>query len=119
MPPTDQHFRYLLAAVLQNNISLRKVFFVNPALEDERTKNEFEQRLFGPLGLFRREHLEQGIIELVPTGLREFLSESNQTNPEPYRVHIGRTLNKPTLQYEAAAPWRCVSHAGFGVSIFF
>jgi hypothetical protein len=32
MPPTDQHFKYLLAAGLQENISLRKVFFVNSGL---------------------------------------------------------------------------------------
>ncbi len=118
IPPTDQHFRYLLAAGLRDNISLRKVFFVNPALADERTKNDFEQRLFGPLGLFRKEHLEQGIIELAPVGLRHFLAESNQTNSDTYRLRIGRTVNKPTLQYEAAAPWRCFSHAGFGVPIF-
>ena len=31
MPPTDQHFKYLLAAGLQGNISLRQILFVNPA----------------------------------------------------------------------------------------
>lgn len=30
MPPTDIHFKYLLAAGLQDNISLRKFLFVNP-----------------------------------------------------------------------------------------
>jgi hypothetical protein len=30
IPPTDQHFKYLLAAGLRDNISLRKVYFVNP-----------------------------------------------------------------------------------------
>jgi hypothetical protein len=30
IPPTDQHFKYLLAAGLRDNISLRKVYFINP-----------------------------------------------------------------------------------------
>ena len=35
MPPTDMHFKYLLAAGLQNNISLRQVLFANPDSTDE------------------------------------------------------------------------------------
>lgn len=31
IPPTDQHFKYLLAAGLRDNISLRNVLFVNPS----------------------------------------------------------------------------------------
>ncbi len=30
MPATDLHFKYLLAAGLKNNISLRKIFFIDP-----------------------------------------------------------------------------------------
>ena len=30
IPPTDLHFKYLLAAGLQNNYSLREIVFVNP-----------------------------------------------------------------------------------------
>jgi hypothetical protein len=33
IPPADQHFKYLLGAGLQENVSLRKVFFVNPDAE--------------------------------------------------------------------------------------
>jgi hypothetical protein len=108
IPPTDQHFRYLLAAGLRDNISLRKVYFVNPGLNNERTKDDFEQRLFGPLGLFRREHLEQGVIELIPCDLRQFLAVSN------YRLHIGRPLNPLAYQIDPAAPWRCYPHSGSG-----
>jgi hypothetical protein len=43
VPATDQHFRYLLAAGLQDNISLRKVFFVNPALKDERARESIDR----------------------------------------------------------------------------
>ena len=52
IPATDQHFRFLLAAGLQENISLRQAFFVNPGLAKEETKRQLEERLFG---LFRRE----------------------------------------------------------------
>ena len=34
IPPTDHHFKYLLAAGLRDNISLRKVFFVNPSASE-------------------------------------------------------------------------------------
>jgi hypothetical protein len=78
MPQTDQHFRYLMAAGLQDNISLRKVLIVN---NDER--EEFELRLSS---LFRAEHLEQKIIERVPRTVRQFLVTENGGH------RIGRTL---------------------------
>jgi hypothetical protein len=31
MPPTDLHFRYLLAAGIRENISLRQIIFVDPS----------------------------------------------------------------------------------------
>ena len=36
MPPTDLHFKYLLAAGLRNNISLREIAFVNPDFDVPR-----------------------------------------------------------------------------------
>jgi hypothetical protein len=110
LPVTDQHFRYLLAAGLQENISLRSIFFVNPALEVPELRKEFESRLFGPLGLFRKEHEDQGIIELVPHGLREFLCGSSSSNK--YSARIGRTLNTPSLHYDINAPWRAYPNRG-------
>jgi hypothetical protein len=38
VPPTDTHFKYLLAAGLQENISLRQVHFVNPDNADPVTR---------------------------------------------------------------------------------
>jgi len=35
IPPTDIHFKYLLAAGLQENISLRKIYCFNPEPEVE------------------------------------------------------------------------------------
>jgi len=91
MPPTDQHFKYLVAAGLQENISLRKVFFVNSGLAgDNETRKVPEDRVFG---LFRRELFEQGIIELVQTDIREFLAGPRNMGEGSYRVRIGRPLN--------------------------
>jgi hypothetical protein len=80
VPLTDQHFRYLLAAGLQENISLRKVLIVN---NDEH--EEFERRLSS---LFRAEHFEQKIIERVPRTIRQFLVTENGGH------RIGRTLKE-------------------------
>lgn len=97
VPATDQHFRYLLAAGLQENISLRKVYFVNPALKDERARESIESRLFGPLGLFRPELRDQGVVELVGYNgedTREFFTGPHDIYaPRSYRVMIGRPLN--------------------------
>jgi hypothetical protein len=46
MPPTDTHFKYLLAAGLQNNISLRRIWFVNPTLPSERLHQVLRPELF-------------------------------------------------------------------------
>jgi hypothetical protein len=70
VPQTDQHFRYLLAAGLQGNISLRTVIIVN---RDE--SKEFRQRLST---LFRVEHFEpNGIVAIVPRTVRQFLVTEN------------------------------------------
>lgn len=108
IPPTDQHFRYLLAAGLQENISLRKVYFVNPGLGDEKSRKELEDRLFA---LFRREHFEHGVIELVPTDLREFLGGPRIVGQESFRVRIGRELNPPGSAL-GEEPWTLISPYG-------
>ena len=38
MPRTDLHFKYLLAAGMQDNFSLREIVFVDPAEEVVRTR---------------------------------------------------------------------------------
>jgi len=97
IPPTDTHFKYLLAAGLQDSISLRKVYCVNPALKDDEIHCPLKQRM---LSVFRREHFEQGVIEFVPEGVRGFLSDST------WRQSIGRFLNSPTAESDQAAPWK-------------
>lgn len=113
MPAADQHFRFLLAAGLQDNISLRKVFFVNPGLAKEETKGQLEERLFG---LFRRELFDQGIITLVPTDTREFLAGPRIMGEESYRLHIGRPLSPPGYTW-GTAPWTFIPPFGAGWSI--
>ncbi|HVA76264.1 MAG TPA: SIR2 family protein [Candidatus Binataceae bacterium] len=101
VPPTDQHFKYLLSAGLQDNISLRKVFFVNRGLAQEETKRQLEERLFG---LFRRELFDQDIISLIPTDIREYLAGPRIMGGESDRVLIGRPLNPPGYTW-GTAPW--------------
>ncbi len=106
VPNTDQHFRYLIAAGLQDNISLRKIFFVNPALADEAEAAVLKNRLFGPGGLFRPELQEQGIVELLPVDTREFFTGPHDIYAgDPYRVRIDRPIN-PRNCTAADAPFR-------------
>lgn len=55
MPETDIHFRYLLCAGLRDNISLRKILFVDPNVGHLRQRIE---------RLFRAELITRGTIEL-------------------------------------------------------
>lgn len=66
LPPTDVHFKYLLAAGLQRNISLRELTFVNPQFrtydrsdQDTEAANQLRQRV---LSTVRPELLSQGIL---------------------------------------------------------
>jgi hypothetical protein len=115
IPNTDLHFRYLLAAGLQDNISLRKIFFVNPGVKDEKTKAQLQERL---LGLFRREHFDEGVIEVVPADTREFFAGPRALNEESFRVAIGRPLNPPGYTFGSGSPpWTFVSPVGNTMSI--
>jgi len=67
VPQTDQHFRYLLGAGLQENISLRRVLSVN-----EDASEEFKGRL---TALFRKEHFERGIVTIIPYTVKHFFMD--------------------------------------------
>lgn len=66
MPRTDQHFKYLLAAGLQQNISLREIWFVN------RSAISLQDSLFEVL----RKDLRPHIVKLsdVSIGVTDFLA---------------------------------------------
>ncbi|MDX6403153.1 MAG: hypothetical protein QOH70_608 [Blastocatellia bacterium] len=63
MRPTDAHFKYLLAAGLQNNISLRKFLFVNPGLQLGGEEAKLRSNLYT---ILREELEDRGIVELLP-----------------------------------------------------
>jgi SIR2-like protein len=69
IPPTDQHFKYLLAAGLQGNISLRDVVFVNLGLKSEEEKLKLRNRLFTTL----RPELEPKRVQLKEQSATQFL----------------------------------------------
>ena len=100
IPPTDQHFRFLLSAGLQDNISLRKVIFVNPALRKPDPRKQLEERLFA---LFRRELFDRGTVELVPEDTRAFFIGSPGDSGPSYRQLINRPLNPPPYSTETAS----------------
>jgi SIR2-like domain len=70
MPPTDIHFKYLLAAGLQNNISLRKFLFINPGLSKDDESKYLRNNLFR---ILRPELEERGVVELQALSTRNFL----------------------------------------------
>ena len=111
VPTTDLHFKYLLAAGLQRNISLSRLFVVNPDLKEG--KQELRNRLFGSSGLFRRERLEQGIVEPIPAETKEFFETPFDASSKPYRIRIGRSLNPLNLRWENAPVVVFNGHNGF------
>jgi hypothetical protein len=70
IPPTDVHFRFLLAAGLQNNISLRKIFFVNPCERGDEEENLFK--------IVHRELVDQKLIETCKKKTWDFLISKSQ-----------------------------------------
>lgn len=65
IPSTDVHFKYLLAAGLKDNVSLRKLFFVNPCEQQIEQDNLFK--------VVRESLRKEGIVKLVPSKTHEFL----------------------------------------------
>jgi hypothetical protein len=64
MPTTDVHFKYLLAAGLQNNVSLREILFVNPAKDGELEKRA--------RNLLRSAYIDSKRINFSPVDLNSF-----------------------------------------------
>jgi hypothetical protein len=65
MPPTDMHFKYLLAAGFQTNISLRNIIFVKPNAE-----NDLKDRV---KKLLRGSDIDSGRIEFESATFRTFV----------------------------------------------
>ena len=73
MPPTDTHFKYLLAAGLQSNISLRKIVFVNPGFDETKKPEESKQLRNNLFSILRPELEDRALITLLPEETMQFL----------------------------------------------
>lgn len=73
IPPTDVHFKYLLAAGLRDNVSLRKLLFVNPCEKEIERDNLFSA--------IRPSLEKEGTVEVIRLKTHEFLvNRVNLTN---------------------------------------
>lgn len=61
MPRTDQHFRYLLAAGLRENISLQRIVFVDPssAPKDSEVMRRAKE-------IFQPQIVDRGLVTMHP-----------------------------------------------------
>lgn len=85
LPSTDSHFRFLLAAGLRNNISLRSIDFVNPSADTA----DLQSRV---ASIFPSHLLDQGILEFQPFALRWLCGEEgrrrlSRPNPPGLVIH--------------------------------
>jgi hypothetical protein len=71
---------------------------------DERGRERLENRLFGSSGLLHREHLEQGLVELISADTHSFFSgpHGDPFQRWSYRERIGRPLNPDGCRHENA-----------------
>jgi hypothetical protein len=70
MPPTDVHFKYLMAAGLQQNMSLRQILFINNA-----AGKDLEERA---RKLLREAYVDSKLIDFVQMPMNLFLSTHNE-----------------------------------------
>jgi hypothetical protein len=90
MPPTDMHFKYLLAAGLNKNLSLRQVLFVNPDANDElRPRVE---------AMLRQAYVKSGRIDFVKDGLTQFTDLRQQNQMGLHK--LGRSTEQALQCYE-------------------
>jgi hypothetical protein len=80
MPATDVHFKYLLAAGLKNNISLRQILFVNPVA------TKLAERV---VQVLRQDQIDSRVVTLVDATTAQFFFSPD------HRKTIGRTLASP------------------------
>lgn len=81
MPPTDTHFKYLIASGLRDNISLRKLIFVNLGLQEDPEKARLRNNLFN---IFRPELEQRGVVTTSDHSIYRYLFDS----------HEGKVINR-------------------------
>jgi hypothetical protein len=80
MPPTDMHFKYLLAAGFQENTALTKVIFLDPDAQKIEAKGK---------ELFQDKDIQSGKVSFKKTTLGE-LADSEEILKEIGRPKLGR-----------------------------
>jgi hypothetical protein len=82
IPPTDLHFKYLLAAGLRENYSLREIVFVNPSpgLEEVQRRSE---------GLFANQAHNAAKVRFVDATIEQFVGQGWD---KKFVWSIGRSL---------------------------
>jgi hypothetical protein len=86
MPSTDIHFKYLLAAGLRDNVSLRKFLFINPSPDEKQMR----RNLFN---IMRKELETQGIVGYRPTDMRHLVLSRDQSYTLIYPRLFNRELH--------------------------
>jgi len=90
----DTHFKYLLIAGLQDNISLRKLSFINPGLDADTYPKESKRFRDNLFGILRKELEERQVIEMVPATTMRFLFSNDA------RKTIGRGYTSKLVRIE-------------------
>jgi hypothetical protein len=79
IPPTDMHFKYLMAAGLQQNVSLRQIYFINPKAEELKVQAE---------KILREKYISSKKISFYPLQLNAFIKDSEML------AQIGRPIKR-------------------------
>lgn len=97
LPLTDVHFRYLMAAGLRENISLKEIVFVNRALMREQPElGRLESRIFQVL---RQELHDRGVIQFFGYPVRQALTPVGVGTTHGLDRSIFRKLNPSFPEY--------------------
>ena len=72
IPPTDNHFKYLMAAGLQKNISLREIIFVNP---DKMYLEQRAKDIFGDAQIVGHASATSPQVKIIGCSMSSFLSQ--------------------------------------------
>jgi hypothetical protein len=95
MPVIDQHFKYLLAAGLQRNISLRNIIIANPALNPNH--KDFEALRARTFEVFKPEMESRGMIDTWPYDTSTCFFNPNFREKLNRHLPKGFEISQPTF----------------------
>jgi hypothetical protein len=99
MPPTDTHFKYLLAAGLRDNISLLRMIFVNPAFNDPAEGTRLRNNIFHVL---RPELEERGTVIPIGSPVHDFFFQKKNA------AAVNRTISPNYARIGLKLPERLI-----------